>query len=69
MILYATYSGNLMASLATEQIKLPFSTLEGLANQDEYTLIVYKGTVHELLFKVNTYVIRRTHSGIQHVEL
>jgi hypothetical protein len=53
IILVATYGGNLTASLAVEKVTMPFTTLQGLVDHQEYTLVISAGTVNEGLFKVS----------------
>ena len=45
-------SGNLIASLMVQEAQVPFTTLEQLANQDEYSLGVMQSTAWSDLFKV-----------------
>ena len=44
VITYATYVGNVTAFLAVVKICPPFTTLEELANQDEYMFDALGGT-------------------------
>ena len=52
IILVATYCGNLAATLTVDKVKMPFTTLQGLADNQDYTLVIKAGTNRETLFKV-----------------
>ncbi|KAK2149819.1 hypothetical protein LSH36_435g00013 [Paralvinella palmiformis] len=51
IILVATYSGNLTAHLAVEKFQKPFTTLQGLADDNTYSLLILKSTSTETLLK------------------
>lgn len=53
VIIYAIYCGNLTASLAAPRIPWPFIDLKGLAESNEYTMIIQKGSVREELIKAS----------------
>ena len=50
--LSAVYSGNLTATLAVRKVKLPFTTIEGLAQDQEYILVVLANSFQEQLYRV-----------------
>lgn len=52
--LAAAYSGNLIASMTDGRQKVPFSTLEELAQQDTYQWGLLGGTSFVTLFKVRS---------------
>ena len=52
IILVATYSGNLTAHLAVEKFQMPFTTLQELADDNKYSLLILKSTSTETLLKV-----------------
>ena len=49
-----SYSGNLVAALATQNVRLPFKTLDELAEDNLYTLKIRVGGVHQSLLQVGT---------------
>ena len=53
IIVTATYSGNLTASLAVKSFKLPFSTLDELASNGDYFFQVRVGAFREQIFRVS----------------
>jgi ABC-type amino acid transport substrate-binding protein len=54
IVVYATYGGNLAASLAAPKVEWPFKDLEGLAENKDYDVIVTKGSSREELFTGNS---------------
>lgn len=53
IVMSATYSGNLTAAMAVRRIEWPFRDLQGLAEADDYVLLLAEGTLREDLFKVS----------------
>jgi hypothetical protein len=53
IIITATYSGNLTASLAVKSFKMPFNTLDELAANDDYIFQVRIGAFREQIFRVS----------------
>lgn len=53
IVVWGVYSGNLTASLAVQRIEWPFRDLQGLADADDYILLLAEGTVREDLFRVS----------------
>ncbi|ELT92333.1 hypothetical protein CAPTEDRAFT_191211 [Capitella teleta] len=51
IVMSATYSGNLTAAMAVRRIEWPFRDLQGLAEADDYVLLLAEGTLREDLFK------------------
>ncbi|CAD5124610.1 DgyrCDS12880 [Dimorphilus gyrociliatus] len=47
----ATYSGNIIANLAIRRVSYPFNSLEELAENNEYRLVLLEGAAYELIFK------------------
>ena len=54
VVLVATYSANLIAALTVQKISLPFETLDGLAADSQYSILVPESSVQASLFKVST---------------
>jgi len=52
IIQVATYSGNLTARLGVSKVNMPFTTLQGLADDKQYTLLILRSSSTELLLKV-----------------
>ena len=52
LVVVTTYTGNLVAALATQHTKLPFTTLEELAEDKDYSITTYKSGAHHTLFEV-----------------
>ena len=52
LFIVTTYAGNLVAALTTQHVKLPFRTLEELADDKEYSLTVRQGSSVQDLFEV-----------------
>ena len=52
LVIVTTYTGNLVAALATQHVKLPFRTLEELADDKEYSLTAVQDTAVQSLFEV-----------------
>ena len=52
LVIVTSYTGNLVAALTAKDIRLPFRTLEELAEDTEYTLQVPRGSVHMTLLQV-----------------
>ena len=52
IILVATYSGNLMATLAVEKRSLPFHTLSQMADNSEYQVLLGRSNSIYTLFQV-----------------
>ena len=46
LVIVTTYTGNLVAALTAKDIRLPFRTLEELAEDTVYTLMVTDSTIH-----------------------
>ena len=53
LVVWAVYTGNLTASLAVQTVQWPFRDLAGLAQADDYTLLMAEGTLREDLFRVS----------------
>lgn len=53
MILGAVYTANLVALISVPRVKLPFTSLQELVEQTEYTFGILGGTSKELTLKVN----------------
>ena len=56
LVIMTTYSGNLFASLATQHIKLPFATVDELAEDTKYQITVSKGSAYQTLLQVKTII-------------
>ena len=56
LVIMTTYSGNLVASLATKHIQLPFTTLDELAEDTTYQITVLKGSAHQTLLQVKSII-------------
>ena len=71
IIMYATYIGNLMASLAVSHISIPFTSLSGMAAQTTYSYGVEDGIIQHMLFKVggNGVEMKRIQINIQNTWL
>ena len=52
VLLFATYSGNLIASLSVHKFGFLFNSLEELAADKEYTLVINKGGAHRTILEV-----------------
>ena len=57
LIIQATYSGNLIASLAVNKYTLPVNNLKELVQQTSHRVGVIGGSGHEYVFKVNVYFL------------
>ena len=55
LVIVTTYTGNLVAALTTQHVKLPFRNLEELADDKEYSLTVVQDTAVQVLFEVCIY--------------
>ena len=55
LLLTAVYTGNLTASLAVSDVQMPFSTLDELAQDDQYILQIMDGTSQLDTFRVTGY--------------
>ena len=64
VVLAATYSGNLVATLATRHVSLPFSTLNELVEDDTYQLSVTYGNVGHLVLEVDMLYFKDKHPHI-----
>ena len=53
LIIQATYSGNLIASLAVNKYTLPVNDLKELVQQTSHRVGVVGGSSHEYVFKVS----------------
>ena len=58
LIMATSYSGNLVAALATQNVRLPFRTLDELTEDNLYTLKIRIGGVHQSLLQVGTDQLR-----------
>ena len=56
LVVVTTYSGNLVAALTANDVRLPFNTLEELAADTEYPLMVRYGNAQMGLMQVRTYI-------------
>ena len=56
VLLFATYSGNLIASLSVHKFGFLFNSLEELAADKEYTLVINKGGAHRTILEVSNIV-------------
>ena len=54
IIITATYSGNLTASLSVKSFRMPFNTLDELAANDDYVFQVRIGAFREQIFRVSS---------------
>ena len=52
IVLYASYTANLVAALTIEQIKPPFNTLDEMAAQTEYKYGMKNGSAAHMLLQV-----------------
>ena len=52
IVLYAVYTGNLIAFLTVSIPYMPFNTLEGMVGQTEYVYGLEDGIIHMMLFRV-----------------
>ena len=52
VVLYASYTANLMSSLTVSEVKLPFNSLNEMVHQTEYTYGIIRGSVAQVLFAV-----------------
>jgi hypothetical protein len=60
VVIYATYCGNLTASLASHTASWPFRDLDGLAESTEYDLIIQSGSIREdLLMQATSGVYKK----------
>lgn len=67
MVIVATYSGNLIAFLTVSKDVLPFDTLEGMADQNEYRFGYIGGTALDHYIRVsyfhqNCTIFQRLHT-------
>ena len=53
LVMMTAYSGNLVAALATQHIKLPFTTIDELAEDMTYQITVSEGSALQSLLQVN----------------
>ena len=53
IILAATYSGNFVAFLTVDKEKLPFTNIEELVRQSDYTFGTLGESVYETILKVD----------------
>jgi hypothetical protein len=53
-VLLSAYSAALISFMTVQDIKLPFTTFEGLLQHGEYQLATVQGTVHISYFNVRT---------------
>ena len=53
LVMMTAYSGNLVAALATQHIKLPFTTIDELAEDTAYQITVSEGGALQSLLQVN----------------
>ena len=77
VLLFATFSGNLIASLSVHKFGFLFNNLEELAAGKEYTLVINKGGAHRTILEVTlshfeedmlTIVFSLTGTGIRRVQ-
>jgi hypothetical protein len=54
IIVYAVYTGNLIAFLTVTEQKMPFDTLQAMVRQSQYKYGLERGIVQQTLFQVNT---------------
>lgn len=54
IVMYAIYTGNLIAFLTVTHRKMPFNSLEAMVEQSVYSYGVEKGIIQEMLFRVCT---------------
>ena len=54
LVIVTTYSGNLVAALATQRVKLPFTTINELAEDTKYQITISKGGAHQTLLQVKS---------------
>ena len=62
LVIQATYSGNLIASLAVNKYTLPANDLKELAQQTSHRVGVVGGSSHEYVFKVHVIFHTYTHN-------
>ena len=53
IVMYAVYTGNLIAFLTVNIPNMPFDTLEGMVAQTDYKYGLEDGIIHMMLFRVN----------------
>ena len=56
LVIMTTYSGNLVAALATRHIKLPFTTIDELAEDTTYKITISQGSSHQTLLQVKSII-------------
>ena len=52
VVLYASYTANLVASLTVSKVKLPFNTLNEMLHQTEYTYTILQGSAAQVVLAV-----------------
>ena len=53
IVIYAIYTGNLIAFLTVSKTTMPFNSLEAMAAQTDYYYGLEDGIIHMQLFKVS----------------
>ena len=56
LVIMTTYSGNLFASLAIQDIKLPITTIDELAEHTTYRITVGNGSAYQTLLQVKSII-------------
>ena len=62
LVVTSTYHGNLIASLATKPVKLPFTTLNEVAMDTQYTVLIRPDSSQRTLLEVG---IQETCAGLE----
>ena len=52
VVLYASYTANLVSSLTISEVKLPFNSLNEMLHQTEYTYGIMQGSIAQVLLAV-----------------
>ena len=56
LVTMTTYSGNFFGSLATEHIKLPFTTIDELAEDTKYQITLPRGSAYQTLLQLKSII-------------
>ncbi|XP_067669738.1 glutamate receptor ionotropic, kainate glr-3-like [Haliotis asinina] len=59
IIIVAVYTGNLVAIMSVVKEKIPFNTIEELAENDDFKIIINKGSSHEDIYKYSNDSVRK----------
>ena len=59
LVVAATYTANLVATLATQKPKVPYKTLDEVAVDDEFTLLIWPHSIQRIVLEVLVVIFSR----------